>query len=145
MIYLVDSNILTRLTKKQSPHYPIARNALTSLRKQGEVICIVPQNLFEFWSVATRPAVNNGLGLTITETQFEIKKFKRLFTFYDDVPNIFAKWENLVANHQVSGKNVHDARLVAAMIRHQITHLLTFNIKDFKRFGEITVVDPQTL
>ena len=145
MSYLVDSNILTRLTQKQSPHYPIARSAVISLRKQGEEICLVPQNFVEFWSVATRPAVNNGLGLTIDETQFQIKKFKRLFAFYDDEANIFAEWENLVAIHHVSGKNVHDARLVAAMIRHQITHLLTFNTKDFKRFSEITVVDPQSL
>jgi len=42
----------------------------------------------------------------------------------------------------VLGKNVHDARLVAAMLEHNITHLLTLNVKDFKRFDEITVVDP---
>lgn len=43
------------------------------------------------------------------------------------------------------GKKVHDARLVAAMITHQITHLLTFNIDDFKRFSEIVVVDPRSV
>ncbi|HSK74585.1 MAG TPA: hypothetical protein VK892_22995 [Pyrinomonadaceae bacterium] len=37
----------------------------------------------------------------------------------------------------MSGKNVHDARLTAAMIKHKISHLLTFNVKDFKRFVEI--------
>ncbi|HSK74584.1 MAG TPA: hypothetical protein VK892_22990 [Pyrinomonadaceae bacterium] len=60
MSYLADSNILTRLTQKQSPHYPIARRAVISHRKQGEEICIVPQNLIEFWSVATRPSFHNG-------------------------------------------------------------------------------------
>lgn len=145
MSYLLDSNILTRLTQKQSPHYPFARSAVILLHKQGEEICLVPQNFVEFWAVATRPAINNGLGLTISETQFEIRKFKRLFTFHDDEPNIFAEWENLVATHQVLGKNVHDARLVAAMIQHKITHLLTFNTKDFKRFNEIITIDPQTL
>ena len=145
MSYLADSNILTRLTQKQSPHYPFARRAVISLRKQGEEICIVPQNLIEFWSVATRPAVNNGLGLTASEAKLEIRKFKRIFKFYDDETGIYAEWENLVAKYQVLGKNVHDARLVAAMIRHKLSHLLTFNIKDFKRFVEITVIDPQNL
>jgi predicted nucleic acid-binding protein len=84
------------------------------------------------------------LGLTIEETEYEVRKFKRLFTFYDDEPNLFAEWENLVTKHQVLGKNVHDARLVAAMIHHQITHLLTFNAKDFKRFSEIILVDPRS-
>jgi predicted nucleic acid-binding protein len=145
MSYLADSNILSRLSQKQSPHHAIARRAVISLRKQGEEICLVPQNFIEFWAVATRPIISNGLGLTIDETQYEVRKFKRLFTLYDDEPNIFAEWENLVANYQVSGKNVHDTRLVAAMIRHKITHLLTFNTKDFKRFNQITVVDPQSL
>ncbi len=144
MSYLADSNILTRLAQKQSQHYPFARRAVISLRRQGEEICIVPQNLIEFWSVATRPAVNNGLGLTASEAKLEIRKFRRLFKFYDDKFGIFDEWENLVAKYQVSGKNVHDARLVAAMIKHNFTHLLTFNGKDFKRFGEIIVIDPQS-
>jgi predicted nucleic acid-binding protein len=42
----------------------------------------------------------------------------------------------------VSGRQVHDARLVAAMKVHNVTHLLTFNTDDFKRFSEIMVVNP---
>jgi predicted nucleic acid-binding protein len=145
MSHLVDSNILTRLTQKHSPHYPFARKAVISLRRSGEEICLVPQNLIEFWAVATRPVVYNGLGLTIDETRFEIKKFKRLFRFYEDEQKLYARWESLVIKHQVFGKNVHDARIVAAMLIHKIENLLTFNTKDFNRFGEINVVDPQKI
>ncbi len=38
------------------------------------------------------------------------------------------------------GKQAHDTRLVAAMIAHEMTHILTFNTDDFKRFSEITAV-----
>ena len=145
MNYLADSNILSRLAQPQNPHHAIARRATIKMRQQSLEICIVPQNLIEFWAVATRPMTSNGLGLTIDETKYEVRKFKRLFTVYDDVPSIFAEWENLVLKHNVSGKNVHDTRLVAAMLTHQITNLLTFNGKDFKRFTEITVVDPQSV
>ena len=62
-----------------------------------------------------------------------------------DTLNIFRRWEQLVDRYNVSGKNVHDARLVAAMLEHDISHLLTFNGKDFKRFDEITVVDPASV
>lgn len=105
----------------------------------------MPQNLIEFWAIATRPTTANGLGLSIVKTSLEIRKFKRYFTVYNDIPNIFAEWENLVLKHNVSGKNVHDTRLVAAMLTHNITHLLTFNTKDFKRFTEVTVIDPQNI
>jgi predicted nucleic acid-binding protein len=43
------------------------------------------------------------------------------------------------------GKQVHDTRLVAAMLTHNITHLLTFNVDDFKRFADIVVVDPRSV
>ncbi len=145
MSHLADTNILSSLAKRQSSQYAEVRRALTVLRHRGEEICLVAQNLIEFWAIATRPTNANGLGLSITKTFHEVRKFKRYFTFYGDVPNIFAEWEDLVFKHQVSGKNVHDARLVAAMLAHSITHLLTFNVKDFKRFHEIIVVDPHNI
>ena len=40
------------------------------------------------------------------------------------------------------GVNVHDTKLAAAMLVHSVTHLLTFNTADFKRFPEITAVHP---
>jgi hypothetical protein len=38
----------------------------------------------------------------------------------------------------VSGIQVHDARMVAAMRVHGIANLLTLNAKDFRRYGGIT-------
>lgn len=41
------------------------------------------------------------------------------------------------------GKQVHDANLVATMLVHGVTRLLTFNAADFRRFGTlIEVVAP---
>jgi predicted nucleic acid-binding protein len=48
----------------------------------------------------------------------------------------------LVSAAQVIGRRVHDARLVAVMITHSVTHLLTFNRDDFRQFSMITVVTP---
>ncbi|MCG6133823.1 MAG: hypothetical protein MET45_04030 [Nostoc sp. LLA-1] len=42
--------------------------------------------------------------------------------------------------------NVHDARLVAVMCVHGLTHILTFNISDFTRYSnEIIAVHPTSL
>jgi len=43
----------------------------------------------------------------------------------------------------VTGKRAHDARLVAAMLRHRISQLLTINATDFTRYTGIAVVEPQ--
>jgi hypothetical protein len=50
---------------------------------------IVPQNLIEFWAVATRPQVNNGLGMTIDEATTELMSLKALFVLFLDEPSIF--------------------------------------------------------
>jgi predicted nucleic acid-binding protein len=49
----------------------------------------------------------------------------------------------LVNKYSVHGKNAHDARLVAAMMRHGVKHLLIFNTADFERFEEISLIHPQ--
>ncbi len=145
MSYLVDTNVLLRLVQKNSSMHPDARKAISRLRRQGVSLCIIPQNIIEFWAVATRPISNNGLGLSIDEASQATDKIKRIFVLYLDTPGILYEWESIVIKHQVKGKQVHDARLVAAMVTHKITHLLTFNIDDFKRFSEIISVNPQSV
>lgn len=142
---LVDTNILLRLVQKNSPMHLDTQRAILKLKKQGEFLCIIPQNIIEFWAVATRPLDKNGLGLSITQAEEESEKLKKIFILELDTPQIFTEWESLVIKYQVMGKQVHDARLVAAMVAHNITHLLTFNVDDFKRFLDIVVVDPRSV
>lgn len=145
MTYLIDSNILIRLVQHSDAMHHDAQNAYRMLRLQSEELCIIPQNLIEFWAVATRPIRANGLGLTINETLNESSLLRRLFILKPDTATIFSEWENLVVKYQVIGKQTHDTRLVAAMTVHQISHLLTFNTNDFKRFTEITAIDPRSI
>jgi len=145
MSYLVDTNVLLRLVQKNHPMRTDARRALVTLRKQGEELSITPQNIIEFWAVATRPLDKNGLGLTIDEATRETRKLKRIFKMRPDSPSIFTEWEQLVAQFQVMGKQSHDTRLVGVMKAYGISHILTFNTSDFKRFTDITPVAPQTV
>src|SRR5437762_11143764 len=75
----------------------------------------------------------------------EVIRLKSLFGILPDTPQVLINWEMLVVNHQVVGKQAHDTRLVAAMLAHGLTHLLTFDVRDFKRSTEITVVNPQDI
>ena len=98
--------------------------------------------LYEFWVVCTRPSSQNGLGLTAAQTSDDMQRLQELFVLLRDERAIFEQWQKLVLQHDVSGKNAHDARLVAAMQRHGLTHILTFNKSDFTRFPHITVLTP---
>lgn len=52
----LDTNLLTRMTRSREPLSGVARAAVQTLRGRGERLIIVPQNLYEFWAVATRRA-----------------------------------------------------------------------------------------
>ena len=143
MSVLVDTNILMRSIEPQHPMQRVAADALSHLRRQGEQLVLLPQNRYEFWAAATRPVAQNGLGLTPAEAEPEIARFKTLFPVMGDSAAIFPVWEQLVVQHQVFGKNAHDARLVAAMLVHGVASLLTFNKPGFVRYGSIVVISPQ--
>lgn len=106
-------------------------------------LCIVPQIHYEFWVAATRPVAQNGLGMTTAEAVSELQKLgPPLFRLFRDERAIYDPWRELVGRYNVQGKQAHDARLVAAMRRHRLTHLLTFNLADFQRYAGILLVDP---
>ncbi len=142
MSYVLDSNILLRMAQPAHSMHAEATQATASLLRQGETIHVIPQTLYEFWSVATREVQFNGLGLSIPDAQAELARLKNLFLFLPDSPAIYPEWERLVTQHTVRGRDSHDARIVAAMNTHGITHLLTFNKDDFKRFTTISVLLP---
>jgi predicted nucleic acid-binding protein len=132
--------------RRFQPGHPMHRpatDAMTELRRQGDTLCLVPQNLYEFWVVCTRPTAQNGLGLTPAQAHAELTRLKSLFTILDDPAAILLQWEQLVTQNQVVGKSAHDARLVAAMIAHGIARILTFNTADFQRYQGIVALDPQ--
>lgn len=145
MTYLVDTNLLLRSIQQTHSMHVDAKRATAVLTRQNQQLSIIAQNLIEFWAVATRPAGNNGLALSVNETAQHVLTFRRVFTLLPDSPDIFPEWEQLVSHHRVIGRQAHDGRLVAAMNVHKVTHLLTFNIADFKRYSEITVVSPSSI
>lgn len=142
MTYLVDTNVLLRAAQPSHPAHAVATGAVRFLLARGERLCVLPQNLIEFWAVATRPAESNGLGLEVGEAAVELDRLKTIFEMLPDTPTIYPEWEALVRAHQVKGKEAHDARIAAAMLAHGVTHILTFNGGDFKRFTSVTAVDP---
>jgi predicted nucleic acid-binding protein len=140
--YLADTNILLRSASPAHPMHADAVRSVGTLLSRGERVCVFPQNLIEFWAVATRPAGVNGLGFSPSQAEAEVGKIESLLTVLPDSPSIYPEWRRLVIAHSVSGKQVHDARIVAAMKVHGITHLLTFNLSDFSRYSFLTLVDP---
>jgi predicted nucleic acid-binding protein len=143
---LLDTNVLTRMTRSHDPQAGIARAAVQTLLGRGERLIVVPQNLYEFWTVATRaagppPAGANGLGMTPVQAGQWLRFFRRRFTLLPDRPDVSDLWQALVEAHGIKGFRAHDVRLVAAMQSYGISRLLTFNAADFQGLPVI-ILDP---
>ncbi len=145
MDILTDTNIILRLAEPAHPMHPTALAAVKKLFTDGHDLCLIPQNLIEFWNAATRPADKNGLGWTTEQADEDVRGLESTFTILPDSPDIYPEWRHLVVKYSVLGKQVHDARIAAAINVNQITNLLTFNGDDFKRFPDIVVIDPTAI
>ncbi len=142
MKVLLDTNLLTRLAITSDPQHTIAAQALLKLDQADCELCLVPQVLYEYWSVATRPTEVNGLGMSPAAAGDSIRDLIETYELYRDEGRVFDLWQLLVTTHAVKGKNAHDARIVAAMMCHGLTTLVTFNTPDFARFTGIKVFSP---
>ena len=138
--YLPDINIFLRLATRDHPQHRLIAGAVDRLIEQRAEICYTPQNIVEFWNVFTRPKDRNGFGMSPAEANAETALLESRFTLLPDDPRIHHAWRDLVASHSVSGVQVHDARLVAVMRVHGISHLLTLNPTDFLRYRAIIMI-----
>ena len=134
MDYLVDTNVLIQWGSRLAARHSVVRTALRLLRHDKYRLCVASQNLVEFWNVATRPADKNGLGMNPPVASSVLRMLERFFVLLPATPQIYQEWRRIVMEHQVLGVQVHDANLVATMRVHGISHILTFNSKDFARY-----------
>src|SRR5881394_800504 len=92
---LLDTNFLGRITDSDDPQCAAAGHAMHTLFRRGEQLAIVPQNLYEFWAVATRMPEVNGLVMTIDQASQWLRFFQRRFTLLPDRDDLPARWHEL--------------------------------------------------
>jgi hypothetical protein len=71
-----------------------------------------------------------------------------MFPLLPESPDIFPNWKTIVAQSQVLGKHVHDARLVAVAVSATDDAILTFNVAHFQRLCTavgLQLLDPRTV
>jgi predicted nucleic acid-binding protein len=86
--------------------------------------------------------VRNGYGLSPLEADIRASAIETHFELLPDTPAIHVQWRRLLVDHSVSGAQVHDARLAAAMLVHGVRKILTFNARDFERYSGIEAIHP---
>ncbi len=131
---LADTSILLRLPSPIDSRHDVTQLALDVLDMRNERVVVARQNFVEFRCVATRPTAVNGMGLTAIEVEEEIDRLEKIFPRLPELDEVCAEWRRLCRFASVSGKQVHDTRLVAVCICSRVRTILTWNPRDFVRF-----------
>jgi predicted nucleic acid-binding protein len=147
MIYVPDTNNLLQFALRADAQHEIVLSAIRKLKNSGDKIYLLPQTCVEFWNVCTRPTSRNGFGLSVHQADHSLRLVEKIFPLLPDDRRVHQEWRKLVLKFGVSGAQVHDARIVAAMRVHQVTHILIFNTSAFARYSNIGIaaVDPKTV
>ena len=131
---LADTSILLRLPNPIDPRRAVTQASLSTLKGRGEPVVVARQNFVEFRGVASRPLDVNGLGMSPEEVDAELDRLEIIFTYLPELEDVYTVWRRLCRSAGVSGKQVHDTRLVAVCICSGVQTILTWNPKDFVRF-----------
>lgn len=135
MAFLADTNVAARRVLTQDPAHAEIKRAIDALLRRGETVAITAQTLVEFQALATRPREANA----------QARDMEAIFPLLDETPAVYVRWCALMERYDVRGRQVYDARLVAVMLAHGVTRVLTANASHFRRFVEISVVEPKDL
>jgi len=130
----VDTNVLVYLDQAASVFHAPARAAIGRLEREGAALWISRQVLREYMVTVTRPNPAGVPPMTRTEAVMAVEGFLTAFAIAEDGPPATANLLKLIRSVPVAGKQVHDANIVATMLTHGVTRLLTFNGSDFRRF-----------
>jgi predicted nucleic acid-binding protein len=136
----VDTNILAYISLVNSPFHLAAQNKLNDFLQQGFELWISRQIIREYLVVMSRALAEQG-AFDAAQLVADTEKLTAQFSIADDTDLVSTQLFQLIVKYKVQGKPVHDCNIVAAMQVNGISHLLTNNEADFKRYDEgITVV-----
>jgi predicted nucleic acid-binding protein len=137
----VDTNVLVYATRPSTPQHAVASAALARLEGEGSTLWVSPQILREYLAVVTRPQAS-APALSMATAIADVQTFRATFEVAEDSPTVLDRLCDLLIAHSGSGRQVHDANVVATMLEHGVCRLLTFNAADFRRFAPIIDIEP---
>lgn len=135
----IDTNVLVYANQQRSKHHAAAFLLLDEAERDGAALWISRQVLREHLASVTRPQGGEP-ALPMVVALERVRYFAARFNVAEDGPDTFYKLTELLAQVPTGGKQVHDANLVATMLAHGITRLLTFNSSDLRRFSPLVEI-----
>ena len=132
----MDTNVLVYASRTAAAMHSQATSALHRLEGEGVELCVGRQVLREYLVRVTRPDASTVL-LDLSDAAADTRHLAEVYTVLEDGPAATEHLLRLVCQFPTRGKRVHDTSVIATMLAHGVTRLLTFNQSDFVRFGSV--------
>lgn len=136
----VDTNVLLIATDEFRALHQEAMQLLSGSATQGLSLAISGQVLREYLVVATRPVDVNGLGLSTEVAVANFNEFLGSLNMCEETVEVSRRLRQLALAHDLQGKRLHDANIVATMEAHGISALVTQNAGDFTPFEDVAIL-----
>ena len=130
----LDTNILVYASDPSSPFHADAVAATTWLVQNGIDSWISRQILREYIASMTRPKPA-GPAVPLANVITNTRRLEHALAIVEDGPAVTAELLALLTAIPCQGKQVHDANIVATMMTHALSFILTHNTADFARFS----------
>ena len=131
----VDTNVFVYSRTTRSPEHQVARETLERVVRSGESLRISRQIMREYLAVVTRHQ-SRPIDISPEEALNDVTRMASQFEILEDGPIVTATLIALCRDVAVGGSQIHEANIVATMLAHGERRLLTFNVADFRRFGD---------
>jgi uncharacterized protein len=138
---IVDTNVLIYALDTAAPQHAAARTLLEAARAETATLYVTSQILCEFYSVMTNPR-RVARPRTAADAMTVLSD---MLTFLHVLPapaSTIDRLLDLLRRRPVTGSDVFDLHIIAAMQANSIGRIYTFNVADFEAFPELAVVMP---
>jgi predicted nucleic acid-binding protein len=133
---MLDTNILLTATDEGRVGHEQALDVINGWPAQGTTLYTSGQVIREYLGVATRPPTHSGLGLTVSDALDNARAFRSRMRLLAEDAKVANRLAELLEETKSSGKQVHDANVVATMLVHGVDTVVTLNTADFARFAQ---------
>lgn len=138
---IVDANVLVYAFDTDAPQHLPSRALVDAARTGSTTLYVTSQVLCEFYSIVTNPRRVSKPRCASDA----IAAIAGLLSFLHVLPipaRAVEGWLDLLRRRPVTGGEVFDLQLAAAMLANGVERIYTYNTGDFASFEELTVVEP---
>ncbi len=136
----IDTNVLVAAAVDLHPSHAVAAAYLARVAAEGGAACISGQVCREFLVALTRGPVADRV-FAVEEALSVLDRARASFVVLAEDEAVLREFLELVRRHDVKGKKLHDANIVATMRTNGVGKLATLNAPDFQRFDQDIAVE----